>query len=32
VKQPFTDRDGKEHMLEYFEIVSFGPGENPDMV
>ena len=32
VKQPFTDRDGKEHMLEYFEVVSFGPGEEPDMV
>ena len=31
VKHPFTDRDGDEHTVEYFEVVSFGPGEEPHM-
>lgn len=32
VKQSFTDRDGKEHTVEYFEVVSFAPSDDPDMV
>lgn len=32
VKQSFTDRDGREHTLEYFEVISFSASEEPDMV
>jgi hypothetical protein len=33
VKQPFADRDGNEHILEYFEVVSFGASPvGPDKV
>ena len=34
VKQEFTDRDGKAHSIEYFEVVSFSPerATDPDKV
>lgn len=30
VKQEFTDRDGKTHCVEYFEVVSFSLERSPD--